>query len=440
MAKVFADDIALNYEGTEPYLFLIASTVYDAGGNNDGRLDSGETVDLTATLRNVGGVDFTNLTTTIECSDAYITISDNLGSFGYLAIDSVKENTYDPYVVSASSSTPIGHRTEFILIATEAGFVDTFNFNLLIGSYSYLVWNPDPTPEPGQTMDSILVSLGYAGDYSTTLDPEIALDVYKAIFVCGGVYPNKCVIVEGTDEANELVDYVINGGRMYLEGGDVWCYDPAHGGYNFGPLFGIDQVTDGGTDMGPVLGQSGTFTENMSFTYEGENMYMDRIAPTGTGFLIFRDSIPGYDCGVANDAGTYRTVGTSFELGGLVDATGVSTKAALLDSIMHFFGVFPTGVEEITKCDVTVPTLKLYPNPFYNRVNIQYCIGHSAKGMELKIYDATGRLVKEFSHATNQRILWNGTDDSNRKLPSGVYFLKFETKDYRQTKKLILLK
>ncbi|UCG31493.1 MAG: T9SS type A sorting domain-containing protein [candidate division WOR-3 bacterium] len=36
--------------------------------------------------------------------------------------------------------------------------------------------------------------------------------------------------------------------------------------------------------------------------------------------------------------------------------------------------------------------------------------------------------------------MWNGTDDTNRKLPSGVYFLKFTAGDYTATQKLLLIR
>jgi len=120
--------------------------VYDGGGNNNGRLDPGETVDLTAILKNVGGYNFTNLNTTLRCSDAYITINDNIGYFGELLVDSTGENLGDPYIISASASAPQGHIAAFSIITTDGSFIDTFYFNLVIGTFHYLVWNPDPTP------------------------------------------------------------------------------------------------------------------------------------------------------------------------------------------------------------------------------------------------------------------------------------------------------
>jgi len=63
----------------------------------------------------------------------------------------------------------------------------------------------------------------------------------------------------------------------------------------------------------------------------------------------------------------------------------------------------------------------------------------------MSIYDATGRVVKNFnlkSEISNLQspVSWSGIDDSNRKLPCGVYFLKFKAGDYSTTEKLLLIR
>jgi len=314
----------------------------------------------------------------------------------------------------------------------------------VVGSYHYLVWNPDPTPAPGQRIDSILTSLGYTGIHETAL-PVADIDMFMAIFVCVGIYSNNYIIDASGSEASALVDYLNNGGHMYLEGGDVWYYDPPYqGGYDFGPLFGIQAVSDGTGDLGPVVGELGTFTDQMSFNYSGENSYIDHINATGTGFVIFRDGNNNYNCGVANDAGTYKTVGSSFELGGLVDGTEPSTKAVLLDSIMNFFGI-TTGIEEISKFDVKTPMLKIYPNPFSKLTTISFGEVYGAKSIDLKIYDATGRLVKNFTLPTSNftlptSIIWDGRDNLNRTVPNGIYFVRLISGENKQVVKVILVK
>jgi len=97
-------DFFLGFSGTDPYVLILDNTVYDPNG----RIDPGETSDFTATLPNIGGAGLTNVNTTIETSSPYITINDDTGYLGDLPIDSIKENTADPYTVTVDTSTPEG--------------------------------------------------------------------------------------------------------------------------------------------------------------------------------------------------------------------------------------------------------------------------------------------------------------------------------------------
>jgi hypothetical protein len=291
-------------------------------------------------------------------------------------------------------------------------------------------------------VDSILTSLGYSGYYSTDLLVGGDLAMYQAIFACVGIFANNYVVQTGSPEATALESYLNAGGNMYLEGGDVWYYDPLGSGYNFCPLFGINAVEDGTGDGGPFVGEMGTFTDEMYFQYAGENSYIDHIDPIGTGFLIFHDEDNNYNCGVANDAGTHKTVGLSFELGGLVDGAGYSTREALVQGIMNFFGI-TTGVEEITKLDATSPRLHLYPNPFSHTTDIRWQITDNSES-KLRIFDITGRLVKDFSGQSSMTgnqssVTWHGRDERDRRLPAGIYFIQLDTETHSETQKIILV-
>lgn len=328
-----------------------------------------------------------------------------------------------------------------MVVVHDTSFSDTHYFDIVIGSYQYLVWNPDLTPSSGLTIDSILSSLGYSGIYTTSL-PTDDLGLYQSIFVCAGIFSNNYGIGASSSEAVALVDYVNNGGNIYLEGGDVWYYDPLYsGGYDFGSMFGINAVADGINDLGPVGGLTGTFTETMNFTYSGENNYIDHIQATGTGFNIFEDTNNSYYCGVANDAGSYKTVGTSFELGGLVDATDASTKADLLDSIMTFFGITTSGVEEISELIINTTNFSVHPNPFRQSVEISFVLPANINA-ELRIFDISGRIIKNFNlsgTAVNEQInvRWNGRDNTGNIIPNGVYFISLKAGSSQFLQKII---
>lgn len=329
---------------------------------------------------------------------------------------------------------------ELQIIAVDGSFVDTFNLDLVIGTYHYLVWNPDPTPTSGQTIDSLLTVLGYSGHHYTSL-PTTDLGVYQAIIGCCGVYPSRYLIEPSGTEAIALEDYINAGGRVYLEGSAVWYIDPYFfSAHDFCNLFGIDGITYSYQDMGPIAGETSTFTQGMSFNYTGDNQYMDHINPQGTGFLIFHDTNNAYNCGVANDAAIYQTVGTSFELGGLVDGSGVSTREALVDSIMHFFGINLVGIEENTKSDFTTKSLTIYPNPFNHSTSITFN-GAANSITTIVIYDATGRIVKNHTgrpDRTTDQFIWDGKDDRENRLAAGIYFVRVQTEINEAWGKIIL--
>ena len=206
----------------------------------------------------------------------------------------------------------------------------------LIGT-DYLVWDFDPNHSSGPVVDSLLMSLGYAGNYKTVASYADSIYQYSTVWVFVGIFSSNYVIQEGSPEAQAIEDYLNMGGRVYLEGGDVWYYDPQGGGHDFCPTFGINPVEDGSGDLSTVLGVNGTFTTGMSFSYSGENSWIDHIDPVGTALTIFTNSSPPYNCGVAYDAGPYKTVGFSFELGGLDDGASPSTRLELVEAIMNFF-------------------------------------------------------------------------------------------------------
>ncbi len=85
-----------------------------------------------------------------------------------------------------------------------------------------------------------------------------------------------------------------------------------------------------------------------------------------------------------------------------------------------------------------------YPNPFNPEVNIslENLTFNDKQPITLKIYDVKGRLVKTIvdEKITNSRhFLWDGQDNHNRRSSSGIYFIRFTTKDISETRKIMML-
>jgi len=99
------------------------------------------------------------------------------------------------------------------------------------------------------------------------------------------------------------------------------------------------------------------------------------------------------------------------------------------------------GVEEEVGSNKQETRLEIYQNPSRDKIDIRWQITENIE-RNLIIYNATGRLIKEFhitDHSFN-RVTWDGRDNSGKKVPSGIYFLKFQAGSYIETKKIILFR
>jgi agmatine/peptidylarginine deiminase len=294
------------------------------------------------------------------------------------------------------------------------------------------IWEPDLTPITSAPLTVYLDSVGIDYHYSTT---SLDFDQYECMFICLGVYPNNSQI--NTTQANELISYLQAGGKCYMEGADAWCYDPA--GAIYRSSFGIDEVDDGSTMSGNIDGITGTFTQGMSFTYAGENSYMDRILPVPPAFSLFTNG--GYDRTVAYDEGTYRTIGSSFELGGLTDGTFPSTKDNLIEEILGFFGI-TTGVEEYDRPTNITDMISVFPNPTAGHLRLSTSLQKTTQ-ISIDLYNVLGQNVKRLVHNTlppgEYEFEWNFRDEKNRKLAPGTYFYRANFGDEALTGKILLI-
>ena len=120
---------------------------------------------------------------------------------------------------------------------------------------------------------------------------------------------------------------------------------------------------------------------------------------------------------------------------------------SLKDSINVYavYGTSGPSVEEHTGTTYFHPMLQINPNPFSEKTEITYSVGRSAKSAKMKIYDVTGRLIKNLALHTPYSLLptavsWNGTDNSGQKLPGGIYFIKIDNAGQSLIRKAIFLR
>jgi len=84
-----------------------------------------------------------------------------------------------------------------------------------------------------------------------------------------------------------------------------------------------------------------------------------------------------------------------------------------------------------------------YPNPFNPSTVIKYDLIDNSK-VDLRIYNILGQevktLVNNFEEKGRKTAIWNGRDNHDNKVSSGIYFYKISANNWTDIKKMILLK
>jgi hypothetical protein len=85
-----------------------------------------------------------------------------------------------------------------------------------------------------------------------------------------------------------------------------------------------------------------------------------------------------------------------------------------------------------------------YPNPFNPETTISFFTAEDAKNSELVIYNLKGQEVKTLVNkvlpAGEHSVVWDGKDDNNKPVSSGIYFYKLKASDFQKVKKMLLMK
>ena len=335
---ILADGIAewdsyFTIKAHAPYLQYVNYSIDDSDGNNNNRIDVGETVQLTITIQNTGSAEAYELNTELFAPSDYSIIEDSP-----LPIENLEPLSQISYTtsLSASQDAPQGFMDDIHIVVD--GLYDvgmTKIISIPIGRIPVLILDLDGNTNSGSHMASALNDLGFEYDHFYEFPED--LKRYKSIFLCLGIvdYAHNLTFAQG----DILSEFLSNGGSLYMEGGETWYFNEPTSVHEY---FNIDGVSDGSGNLNIVTGQDGTFTEGMAFDYNGDNSWIDQLQALSSAFTFFINSAPQYGTGIAYDGGTYKTIGTSHEFGGLTDASSPSTKSELMYEYLNFMGVLET--------------------------------------------------------------------------------------------------
>jgi len=170
--------------------------------------------------------------------------------------------------------------------------------------------------------------------------------------------------------------------------------------------------------------------------------FQDLSAGKVTGWQWYFGDTYSVDGGISaeqNPGYTYTNAGTYVVI---LTVQGFDTATTVLK---HNFITITEGT--VVQDKVELPNQfflnQNFPNPFNAETMIEYGLSEDAD-VYLKIYDMRGKLVKKLDagrkSAGNYHIVWDGCNEQERPVPSGLYLLKLRAGPYQVEKKMLMLK
>ena len=165
-------------------------------------------------------------------------------------------------------------------------------------------------------------------------------------------------------------------------------------------------------------------------------------AQTGGGFDLTWNTI---NAGAVSTGGTFTLTGTTGQHDALISTGGGFS----LIGGFWYGGSAPTeGIADpelpgAPPAAVAFQVSQAVPNPFNPRTSVVVEVGEQSR-VRAEVVDMAGRVVRTLldQELTPGRhdLTWDGQDDSNHSLASGVYFLHVMKKGHAQSQKLVLVK
>ena len=303
---------------------------------------------------------------------------------------------------------------------------------------------------------------------------QIFLDPYYDSTICYGV--SFVDTLEGWLSGG-ISDSLPEQGYIFhtTSGGDTWSLQLRDTLNDFMDIFFVDSQK--GWAVG---GSDATYDPIILHTTDGGGSWSPQTAPGGSHYLRsiqFVSDLEGWavgkfgtiihttDGGSTWESQSYPTQQTLFDLSFANPAQGIVVGDSSIILVTTNGGddwqFVVTGVEKMPSYQLPVTGYKLhqsYPNPFTAVTSVQFSVpsGFGDQQLSLRIYDTSGRLIRNLLNGVlvtdhlplTTAVSWDGTDNSGRQVPGGVYFYRLQARQkhggqaggLRATKKLLLLR
>jgi subtilisin family serine protease len=413
-------------------------------GNNDGRPDPGETVDMVVSLQNSSLVNTAvGVTAIVTSTDPYLTFLQSGSSYGNIQPNTTQTNAGNPMRFMVDELAPVHVCTLDVTINSQSlQYPIQTQVTQMIGRPEVLLVSDDGAANYSNWYKIDLDSLGVLHDiWDVYLRGEISQSeatLYKNV-----IWQTSNATNPLSENEQSLIQYYLShGGRLFLIGENI---DEELAGTTFYSDV-LRCISNGAGQNYALTGvQGNVITEGTSLFLTGGNGAGNSQSPAS--ITPVNGAISAYTYANSNVAGLIWQDGNN----GLVyfafnfeAASGVAQTTArriVLNNILNWFNSIQGGVlpQAPGTPEPTVYDLKQnYPNPFNPTTDISYDLPR-ASHVKLTVWDLNGRLVTTL--VNNQEVVGrHRVTFAAGNLATGVYLYRLEAEGATFTRKMVLIK
>ena len=363
---------------------------------------------------------FSKINTAVVTETSYLDESVTNGTTYYYQVQAVLDGTFHSAFSEVFAATPIAFPLDQGILVVDETLDGTPSDELVDLFYDAVINAPHTDYDVAQDG---LPPLDMLAQYHTVIWHDD--DLFEH-FIDGSV--------------NDLGCYLLGGGKLIISGWKTTASMPSFfisdfAGCPASQLISTFEFTAAASSMYPTIAVD---ADKVNPAFNGTLPYVAIFPDAANGIYTF-DSAGGSSyqdepvAVMAQEAGTMVLFGFPLYYCQQVDVT-----AALHDILTELGSVDAAPVVMAKKL-----SLAAYPNPFNPATTICYSLPASGE-VSVEIYNVKGRkvrtLVSGYRDAGSYSVVWNGEDDGEKPVASGLYLYRIQSGKNARSEKCLLLK
>ena len=345
--------LTTNEEGShfvQPVLTFDHYVIDDSQGNNNGAFNTGESIELTVFLENIGYT-CSGISAELLIDDEYVIVIEPNAVYESLEPFQPTGNTDCSFRLGSSPDFEAHWTSAALCLSTDGGYKDTLTFDVPVGDASILVMDDDGGVSYEDCYHACLYSMGEVytlWELKSRGCPCFDISEYETVIWFTGDERDSSLT---HDEQALLTHYLDGGGHVVLSGQNIGYDLVAHGSQEDSLFYtnALHAKYIGDSTQETFLNglEGDPISDECTFLPIGENQLSPSIIAPHQGASPVLVYFPSGDVAAIKYEGEYKLVyvALGFEGIGAMGGNDLEVRTKLLDNIFRWFDYEPVDAD-----------------------------------------------------------------------------------------------